>query len=252
MTEKFQFCHKVRFTPFSLIGLIFLQACGTSFSGSGDVRFSPLQNSPEHLALRASQPLQFASMTERRPQGSLWSRERQSLWGDRRALRSGDILTVVVEIDDRAEISNSSSRDRKAAESLGIPQFFGLPQAQASKFTTGAGLENAIEIASNSANSGRGSVQRREKLTLRIAVTVVEVLENGVLSIAGNQEVRVNNEIRALGVSGFVRPEDISRQNQITYDKIALARVSYGGKGQVSQIQKPRFGYDLINKLSPF
>ena len=64
--------------------------------------------------------------------------------------------------------------------------------------------------------------------------------------------MRVNNEIRGLGVSGFVRPEDISRQNQITYDKSALARVAYGGKGQVSQIQKPRFGYDLIDKLSPF
>jgi len=95
-------------------------------------------------------------------------------------------------------------------------------------------------------------VRRNEKLTLRVAATVTDVLPNGVLAIAGNQEVRVNFEMRELLVSGFVRPEDISRQNQITYDKIASARVSYGGRGQISDMQQPRYGQQALDMVLPF
>ena len=93
-------------------------------------------------------------------------------------------------------------------------------------------------------------MSRKEKLTLRVAATVVDVLQNGVLSIQGNQEVRVNFEMRELLVSGYVRPEDISRQNEITYDKIASARVSYGGRGQISDVQQPRIGQQVCRHFS--
>jgi flagellar L-ring protein FlgH len=73
-----------------------------------------------------------------------------------------------------------------------------------------------------------------------------------VLRIQGSQEVRVNFEIRELLVSGFVRPEDISRQNEITYDKIASARISYGGRGQISDVQQPRYGQQVIDRVLPF
>ena len=111
----------------------------------------------------------------------------------------------------------------------------------------------ALSSATSRSNlSGDGSVKRKEKLKLRIAATIVDVLPNGVFSISGNQEVRVNNELRELIVSGFVRPEDISRKNQITYDKIASARISYGGRGQISDMQQPRIGYQILETILPF
>ena len=95
-------------------------------------------------------------------------------------------------------------------------------------------------------------MRRREQLTLRVAVTVTDVLPNGILAILGQQEVRVNNELRELIVTGFVRPEDITRQNEITYDKIASARISYGGRGQITDMQQPRYGQQVLERLLPF
>lgn len=183
---------------------------------------------------------------------SLWSGERQSLLGDRRALRRGDIMTVVIEIDDKAEISNSTSRKREGSTSLGIPSLFGIPQRLDERLPAGASMADAVETNSSTSHAGDGSVRRNEKLTLRVAATVVNVLQNGVLEITGSQEVRVNFEIRELLVSGYVRPEDISRQNQITYDKIASARISYGGRGQISQIQQPAYGQQINDLILPF
>jgi flagellar L-ring protein precursor FlgH len=167
-------------------------------------------------------------------------------------MRRGDIMTVVVEIDEKAEISNSTSRSRSGSESLQIPQFFGLPQKANRGMPDGASLDNAVSIGSSSDSSGDGSVRRNEKLTLRIAATITDVLPNGVLHIQGTQEVRVNFEIRELIVTGFVRPEDVSRQNEITYDKIASARVSYGGRGQISDMQQPRLGQQVVDMILPF
>ena len=113
-------------------------------------------------------------------------------------------------------------------------------------------MGQAFESNSTSTFAGDGSVRRKEKLTLRVAATVVDVLQNGILSIQGSQEVRVNYEIRELLITGYVRPEDISRQNQITYDKIASARISYGGRGQISSAQKPRYGQEAADIILPF
>lgn len=183
---------------------------------------------------------------------SLWTGARGSLLGERRAMQQGDILTVVIEIDDRAEISNSTDRSRAASQSMGVPQLFGIPQRVDNRLPDGASMSNAVSLDSSSSATGDGSVRRNEKLTLRIAATIVDVLPNGVLSIAGQQEVRVNFELRELLVSGFVRPADISRQNEITYDKIASARVSYGGRGQITDMQQPRYGQQAVEAILPF
>ncbi|MDF1668142.1 MAG: flagellar basal body L-ring protein FlgH [Roseovarius sp.] len=183
---------------------------------------------------------------------SLWASGKQSLLGDRRALQRGDILTVVVEIDEKAEISNSTSRSRSGSENLSVPHLFGLPQRINEDLPDGASLDNAVELDSSGKSGGDGSVKRNEKLTLRVAATVMQVLPNGVLEIAGSQEVRVNFELRELLVEGFVRPEDISRQNEITYDKIASARVSYGGRGQITDVQQPRYGQQILDAVLPF
>lgn len=214
--------------------------------------FSPSQTGAEHAAMM-SPGLPVATVVPRRiDNASTWQSGARSLLGDRRALERGDILTVVIEIDDRAEISNSTSRSRSGTESLGIPNLFGIPQRVNPNMPEGASLNEAVGINSNSSSDGDGSVSRREKLTLRVAATVVDVLPNGVLQIQGKQEVRVNFEMRELIVSGYVRPNDISRQNEITYDKIASARVSYGGRGQITDVQQPRYGQQVLDAVLPF
>jgi flagellar L-ring protein precursor FlgH len=167
-------------------------------------------------------------------------------------MQRGDIMTVVIEIDDSAEISNSSDRSRSASQQAGIPQLFGLPQRIDENLPEGATSAAIVDLNSQSNASGDGSVSRNERLTLRVAVTVTDVLPNGVLAIIGQQEVRVNFELRELLVSGYIRPEDITRQNEITYDKIASARISYGGRGQITDMQQPRYGQQALDALLPF
>ena len=186
------------------------------------------------------------------PRASLWTGERGSLLGDRRAMQRGDIMTVVIEIDDRAEISNSSDRSRSASQQAGIPQLLGIPQRVDPLLPEGATTADLVDLNSQSSSSGDGSVSRNERLTLRVAVTITDVLPNGVLEIVGQQEVRVNYELRELIVTGFVRPADITRQNEITYDKIASARISYGGRGQITDMQQPRYGQQVLESVLPF
>jgi len=183
---------------------------------------------------------------------SLWSGGRQSLLGDRRAGQRGDILTVVIEIDESAEISNVTNRSRSGSEQMGVPQLFGLPQRIDRGQPEGASMANAVNLSSSGQSAGQGSVRRNEALALRIAATVVDVLPNGVLRIEGAQEVRVNFELRELLVTGYVRPADISRQNEITYDRIANARISYGGRGQITDVQQPRYGQQIADIVLPF
>jgi flagellar L-ring protein precursor FlgH len=183
---------------------------------------------------------------------SLWSQGQHSLLGDRRATAQGDILTVVIEIDDSAEISNTTARGRSGSTSMAVPQFLGLPQAFDRRNEGGVQLGAGIETQNASNFSGNGSIQRNERLALRVAATVIERLPNGVLRIEGRQEVRVNHELRDLIVTGFIRPTDISRRNEITYDKIAGARISYGGRGVVSTVQQPRYGEQILEILAPF
>ncbi len=213
---------------------------------------SPAQEGEERRAmLTAGLPLQHEEV-RLIDRASLWSGQRGSLLGDRRALQRGDILTVAIEIDERAEFSNASGRSRSADERLSLPALGGLPQRLDRELPEGATSEELVTLNSSSSSSGDGSVKRNEKLTLRIAATVLEVLPNGVLQIEGRQEIRVNFELRELIVTGFVRPADISRQNEITYDKIASARVSYGGRGQITDVQQPRLGQQVLDALLPF
>ncbi|MGC1497575.1 MAG: flagellar basal body L-ring protein FlgH [Sulfitobacter sp.] len=234
------------------LALSMTAACGRKDHLGKAPSFSPPTDSQEHAAMISpGLPLR---LEEKRlvDQASLWSGTRQSLLGDRRAVQRGDILTVVIEIDEKAEISNATDRSRSGTESLGVPGLFGLPQRLDEKLPEGASSSELVGINSSSNSSGDGSVKRKEKLTLRVAATIVDVLPNGVLSISGSQELRVNFELRELLVTGYVRPADISRQNEITYDKIASARVSYGGRGQITDVQQPRIGQQVLDAVLPF
>lgn len=236
----------------SLALCLSLIACGRLGQVGKAPGFTPPTEGSEYTAMLSPE---FPRTTEQRtPAGkaSLWAVSRSSLLGDQRAERKGDILTVVIQINDSAQINNSSKRSRSGSESMGIPSLFGIPQRIDKHLPAGASMGSAVGIDSSSSSQGDGSVSRNEKLTLRVAATVVGILPNGILEISGTQQVRVNFELRELTVSGFVRPEDISRQNEVTYDKIASARIAYGGRGQITDVQQPRMGQQVIDTVLPF
>ena len=184
--------------------------------------------------------------------GSLWQSGPKSLFGDRRARSVGDIVTVLIEIKDEAAISNSTSRTRTGSDNVSVGAAYGLPAIADTILPGGASVDPAVDAQSSHNTAGNGTISREEEITLRLAATVVNVLPNGHLVIRGSQEVRVNFELRDLQIAGIVRPEDISRQNVITYDKIADARIAYGGRGHLTDVQQPRVGRQIIDLLSPF
>jgi flagellar L-ring protein precursor FlgH len=214
--------------------------------------FTPVETSSEYFAMTQPSMTEPRELMQSGAEASLWAGSRGSLLGDRRAGQAGDIMTVVIEINDNAEISNSTGRNRSGSDEMGITSMFGIPQRVDSRLPDGATMADAYNTSSSSSFSGDGTVKRKEKLTLRVAATILERLPNGVLRIQGSQEVRVNFEVRELIVTGFVRPEDISRQNEITYDKIAGARISYGGRGQITDMQQPRLGQQIADVVLPF
>ncbi len=184
-------------------------------------------------------------------QASLWGTGPENLLGDRRAQNLGDLLTVVIEIDEEAEMRNTTQRTRGGSEGLGIEEVFGIGGSNLMPREL-EGLSGNLEVGGDSSYRGAGNTRRNERLTLRIAATVVDVLPNGHLVIQGDQEVRVNNELRDLQIAGIVQPEDISRRNEISYDRIAGARILYGGRGQLTTAQQPRWGQQVVDKVLPF
>lgn len=235
--------------------LAVLAGCNRGYDFGAAPDMTPIRAGQEHSAMMT--PTSLALREENGITGpavgsSLWTGARGSLLGERRAIERGDILTVVIEIDEGASISNSSDRSRDASQSVSVPSLFGIPQRIDGGLPEGATMANAVDLGSQSSASGSGSVKRTEKLELRVAATVIDVLPNSVLSIQGTQEVRVNFEMRELVVTGFVRPQDISRQNEVTYDKIASARISYGGTGAISEMQQPRVGQQILETILPF
>ncbi len=220
-----------------------------SMSPPGEPREEVPPASAERLALASNID---THANEPSSSGSLWRSGPTSLFGDRRARGQGDILTVVIEIDEQAEIKNRTNRTHSAEDGLSVPNFFGVQNLAQDVLPGGAGLDPAIEASSSSGTTGDGAIKREEKLTLQVAATVVSVLPNGHMVISGNQEVRVNHELRDLQVAGIIRPEDISRRNTITYEKIADARIVYGGRGVISDVQKPRYGQKILDAVRPY
>ena len=237
---------------YALLLLPALAACGSSRLGT-EPAFTPVLPTVETAAMIGpAMPLSSIPM-DMGPAvtaASLWSGGRGSLLGDDRAMAAGDILTVVIEIDDSAQISNSTGRSREGSQEMAIGALFGVPEGLVRALPEGTAP--GVELSGASQFEGEGSVRRAEELTLRVAATVTDILPNGVLAIAGSQEVRVNFELRELLVTGFVRPADVSRSNEVTYDKIAQARISYGGRGQISDMQQPRVGQQAADLLLPF
>ena len=164
-----------------------------------------------------------------------------SLYRDPRALKRGDVLTVRISIDDKATLGNNTDRS--------------LDSEVTNKFDAGlnsSAISGSFDSASKSSANGQGTIDRSEKLQTSIAAVVTEVLPDGNLVVSGSQEVRVNFELRQLSVAGIIRPNDISKDNTIPYEKIAEARISYGGRGRLSEVQQPGWGQQLYDNLKPF
>ena len=180
---------------------------------------------------------------------SLWRNGSRAFFKDQRAARIGDLLTVTVNITDKANIANETQRSRTNKEDSGITDFIGSKTiTQANKILPG----RILTADSTASSDGKGSVTRQEALQTNVAAVVTQVLPNGNLVVEGKQEIRVNFEIRELIVAGIVRPEDIQSDNTIDSSKIAQARIAYGGRGQITDVQQPRYGQQVTDILLPF
>jgi flagellar L-ring protein precursor FlgH len=180
---------------------------------------------------------------------SLWRSGSRAFFKDQRAHQIGDILTIKVKIQDKAEIDNETKRARTSKEDSGINNFFGLTKIP---FTKAAIPDRLVSTDSQSQADAKGSVNRAEALLTNVAAVVTQVLPNGNLVIEGKQEIRVNFEVRELIVAGIVRPEDIEADNTLDSQKIAQARIAYGGRGQITDVQQPRYGNQVLDILLPF
>ncbi|MHA6327046.1 flagellar basal body L-ring protein FlgH [Roseivivax sp. CAU 1753] len=192
----------------------------------------------------------------RAERASLWENTSGGFFADQRAERVGDLLTIVIEIDDNARLKNETTRSREGKTNLGNPSLFGLGSVIGGLLPeeAGAGLDGVdlVAVSGGQAVSGEGEIDRTERINLRVAALVVQQLPNGNLVVAGRQEVKVNQELRDLRVSGIIRPADIQRDNAISYDKIAEARISYGGEGQLSRQQRIGYGEGLMDVILPY
>jgi flagellar L-ring protein precursor FlgH len=178
---------------------------------------------------------------------SLWRNGARAFFKDQRAHQVGDILTVSVNITDKAIIDNETQRSRTSDDDSSITALFGL-----NKFLNTAVPGHLVTTDSTTSLDGKGSVNRSEALQTNVAAVVTQVLPNGNLVVEGKQEIRVNFEMRELIVAGIVRPQDIQSDNTIDSSKIAQARISYGGRGQITDVQQQRYGSQLLDVLLPF
>ncbi len=180
---------------------------------------------------------------------SLWKDASSDLFRDPRARRIGDVVTVKIAIKDRASLDNTSNRTRNSNKTLGLAAGYGVDSN-----SVGTEWEGDFDAAVNSrtTSKGEGAIQRSESIQLLVAAVVSEVLPNGNLVISGSQEVRVNFEVRVLSVAGVVRPRDIATDNTVSYERIAEARISYGGRGRITEVQQPGLGQQLLDLIVPF
>ncbi len=193
-----------------------------------------------------------APATPNKLPNSLWRPGSRSFFKDLRASEVGDIVTVVVSIDDKAELDNETTRTRDTAEDASASALLGYQDALNDILPEAVDPTNLLDIDSDSNYTGDGLIDREEEINLKLAAVVTQVLPNGNLVIQGRQEVRVNYEVRELTVMGVIRPQDVDSNNQVQSEDIAEARISYGGRGALSDVQQQRYGTQLIDILFPF
>lgn len=242
------------------ITLALLLSCSLSACGAAErmanIGKAPQMSQIENPQLQegykpVSMPMPAPKMAMRQP-NSLWDSNRQAFFKDQRASNVGDILTVMVEIKDKAELDNETERTRKGGEAANLPDFLGLENSLDTILPDSVNPASLVNFANDSKHTGSGTIDREEKIRVRLAALITQILPNGNFVIHGSQEVRVNFEKRILSVDGVIRPQDVSTGNTINYDQIAEARIAYGGEGQITDVQQPRYGQQLYDIVFPF
>ncbi len=208
--------------------------------------------SPVGAGLRADQvPISSepAPVPSYRPGNSFWQDTGADLFRDARAMKIGDVVTVKISIRDKASLDNTSERSRDSARDFNLD--LGYKMNTPIMKGSGDGIISS-SVDGKTSTKGEGAIKRSESIELMVAAVVTGILPNGNLVISGSQEVRVNYEVRVLSVAGVVRPRDISTENQVSYEKIAEARISYGGRGRITEVQQPAWGQQVLDWLLPF
>jgi len=241
-------------------GLTLLLCCSLSACSAMD-RLSDVGNPPQMTAIENPQlqpdykPVSMpmpAPVAEQKQPNSLWASNRKGFFKDQRASNVGDILTVLVEIEDKAKLDNETERTRQSNESAGLDNLLGYEASLNRILPEAIDNTSLVGAEADSSHTGSGAIDRKEKIEVKLAALITQILPNGNFVIHGSQEVRVNFEKRVLNVDGVIRPEDISTGNTITYDQIAEARIVYGGQGQITDVQQPRYGQQVYDILFPF
>ena len=232
-----------------------LSACN-AVSRLAEVGSAPnLSNIQNPVAERGYQPVALPMprpQPEIRQANSLWRPGSRAFFKDQRAAQIGDILTVNIDIEDEATLANQTARTRSSNESAGLNSFLGYEASLAKILPEAVNPASLVDAGADSTSTGTGTSNRKEEIRLTIAAIVTQALPNGNLVIVGRQEVRVNYELRELLISGVVRPEDITSDNTVKHTQIAEARISYGGRGQLSDLQQPRYGQQIFDIVFPF
>lgn len=241
--------------PAIFILVIALSGCNalTRLSSIGsEPPLTAIQNPTLQAGYRpVSMPMPAPKPAERNA-NSLWRTGSRAFFKDQRAADVGDILTVVVDLQDQATLNNKTTRARTSNENATLGALLGYEAAL--DFLLPEAVVNTDLVDANAQHdaTGTGTISRDEDIDLKIAAVISQILPNGNLVIHGRQEIRINFEARELQVAGVIRPEDISSTNTINYEQIAEARISYDGRGQLSDLQQPRYGQQVFDILFPF
>ena len=216
----------------------------------------PLEEVTDPTASADYQPLSWP-LPDAKPPGpaypnSLWQTGSRAFFRDQRAARVGDILRVNISISDRAELDNETERVRTSTEDIDAPSVFGLEDRLFRALPGAANPADLLNTSSSTNTTGTGTVEREEVIETQLAAIVTQVLPNGNLVIQGSQEIQINFEVREIGIRGVIRPQDISTENSVDANQIAQARITYGGRGQLFDVQQPRYGNQILEVLSPF
>lgn len=237
-----------------LILSLALAACGNLQRLSEVGRPPPMTPSSDPTRAASYRPLTMPMPAPRPVQAepnALWRNGSRAFFKDQRAASVGDLITVLVNVSDSADVANQSNATRSSNQSMGLPNFFGL-EASLPHMLAGATAASLLTSNGGSGNTGSGEIKRKDAVQLRLAGVVTQVLPNGNLVVVARQEMRVNSELRELQVSGVVRPQDIGSDNTITHDRMAEARISYGGRGQLMDVQTPHWGQQVLDQVLPF
>ncbi len=214
---------------------------------------APLANPVEQPGYQPmTWPMPEAPPPPKQYANTLWQPGSRAFFRDQRAARVGDILRVNIKIKDKAEVDNETERKRDVSDSISAPTVFGLENKLVKWIPGTANPTSLLDVAGATNSKGTGGVKREEKIETQIAALITQVLPNGNFVIDGKQEIRVNNEIREIGVKGVVRPQDINSDNTIESSQVAEARIIYGGRGQITDMQQPRWGHQVVEALAPF